>query len=254
MAVVKNEIPILEHDHELVSVIMPNRKKEYQFPQLAVFPFLMDEIEKFAQDNSCEKIGEFESATKLYPIYKVNYRGHDVCMVQAPVGAPAAVQILEYLIGYGATKIISAGSCGALRQFQENEFLVPVEALRDEGTSYHYLPPSRTVSLNKQGVAAVKSALEENGIPYEECKTWTTDGFYRETKDMVEYRKAEGCSVVEMECSALAACAEFRGAVFGQALYTADTLADVDQHDERGWGLSSLPAALKVCLDAVIQL
>ena len=53
------------------------------------------------------------------------------------------------------------------------------------------------------------------------------DGFFREMKEKVAYRKSEGCSVVEMECSALAACAAFRSATWGMLLYTADSLADV---------------------------
>ena len=53
---------------------------------------------------------------------------------------------------------------------------------------------------------------------------------------MVKYRRAEGCTTVEMECAALAACARKRGASFGQILYAADSLANVLEHDERDWG------------------
>lgn len=73
-----------------------------------------------------------------------------------------------------------------------------------------------------------------------------------ETQDMVKYRKSEGCSTVEMECAALAACAQKRGAVFGQILYTADSLANIYAHDERDWGKGSLRKALELCI-AVLQ-
>ena len=63
------------------------------------------------------------------------------------------------------------------------------------------------------------------------------------------YRRTEGCSTVEMECAALAACAQFRGALFGQLLYTADTLADAANYDERDWGMDSLEPALALCLE-----
>ena len=53
---------------------------------------------------------------------------------------------------------------------------------------------------------------------------------------MVQYRREEGCKVVEMECSALAACARFRKILFGQILFTADTLADAENYDARGLG------------------
>lgn len=65
------------------------------------------------------------------------------------MGAAAATQILDWLIGYGVHEIISAGSCGALEEFAEGTFLIPEKALRDEGTSYHYAAPSRFMEINK---------------------------------------------------------------------------------------------------------
>ena len=98
---------------------------------------------------------------------------------------------LEYLIAGGVTKIISVGSCAVLEDIPENRFLIPVSALRDEGTSYHYLPPSREVEISKADSEIAQSALSQKNIPYWEVKTWTTDGFYRETVEMVQYRKEE---------------------------------------------------------------
>lgn len=254
MAVIRNEIPILEYDGEQRAVLMPDREKLYKFPEKAVFPFLADEVDKFALSHGGKIEGEFLSATKTFPIYTVNYMGEEIVLCQAPVGAAASAQILDFLIGYGCRKIISSGSCGALCDIPENEFLIPTMALRCEGTSYHYLPPSRWIRANSSAITAIEKALEKNGYKYSHCKTWTTDGFFRETRDMVKLRKEEGCSVVEMECSALMACAQFRGAVFGQLLFTADTLADVENHDNREWGISSFPVALKLCFDAVLEL
>lgn len=254
MALIKNQIPILEYDSSQTAVFAPGGEHTNLFPEYAVFPFLADEIDRFARRYGCRQIGQYISATKVFPIYEHLYNGKKVCLCQAPVGAAPAVQLLDYLIGNGCKKIISAGSCGALLPFEENEFFIPTEALRCEGASYHYLPPSRTVRANQIAVAAIEKAMRKNKVPYQMCKTWTTDGFYRETKAMVEYRKAEGCSVVEMECAALMACAEFRNAVFGQILFTADTLADADAYQERGWGMQSFPLALKLCLDAQEEL
>lgn len=60
--------------------------------------------------------------------------------------------------------------------------------------------------------------------------------------------------MVEMECSALAACAKMRNAAFGQILYTADTLADIENYDARNWGENSKGYALRLCLDTVLKL
>lgn len=144
-------------------------------------------------------------------------------------------------------------NCGVLGDIPENRFLIPVSALRDEGTSYHYLPPSREVEISKAGINAIESALSQKNIPYWEVKTWTTDGFYRETVEMVQYRKEEGCQVVEMECSALAACAKFRKVTWAMLLFSADTLADPHKYQEREWGKTSISIALELALDAVLS-
>jgi uridine phosphorylase len=84
-------------------------------------------------------------------------------------------------------------------------------------------------------VEIIRQTLNEFDTHYIEAKTWTTDAFYRETPDMITYRKEEGCSVVEMECATLAAVAQFRGIRFGQLLYSGDILTDFENYDERGW-------------------
>ena len=196
----------------------------------------------------------FVSITKSYPVYLLKFQGEDICLVQAPAGASAAVQVLDWLIAYGAREIISTGSCGVLEDWAENVFLVPAKALRDEGTSYHYAAPSRYMEVSAKARAGIKKALETHCIPYREVMTWSTDGFFRETKEKVAYRKQEGCAVVDMECAALAACAALRGAVWGELLYTADSLANVEQYDKRGWGFDSMAYALQLCLESVWNL
>lgn len=254
MPLIKHAFPILERDTEQLAVIMPNRKNLYKFPEKCVFAFLEETTDNYAEVNSAEKVGEFQSITKTYPIYKTIYKGEEICFCQAPCGAPAATQILDFLIAYGVKYIIACGICGALKNFDENEIIIPTTALRDEGTSYHYIEPSREIELNLKAVEAIKRTVRASGLNYRESKTWTTDGFYRETEDMVRYRMEEGCEVVEMECSALAACALFRNAIFGQILFTADTLACLDQHDDRNWGADSYEIALSLSLEAVYQL
>ena len=67
----------------------------------------------------------------------------------------------------------------------------------------------------------------------------------------VAYRKEEGCAVVEMECAALAAVAQLRGVVWGELLFTADSLADLDNYDSRDWGAEAFGKALELCLEIV---
>ena len=255
MSIIKNEIPILEFDTETTAVITPTHEKlELNLPKKCVFAFLGDHIDEYASKTEAVRVAEFVSATKLYPIYVTRYNNDDIVMCQAPVGAAPAAQILDWLIGYGVREIISAGSCGALEAFPESTFLVPYKALRDEGTSYHYAPPSRFIEISEKARQAIKKTVLDHGMKYQEVITWSTDGFYRETKEKVAYRKGEGCAVVEMECSALAAVSAFRNATFGMILYTADTLADVDRYDERNWGGNAYEYALTLCIDAVANI
>lgn len=255
MGIIKNDIPILEFDTEQKAVISPvHENLNLKLPKKCVFAFLGNYIDEYAYKTDAKQVASFISATKNYPVYITKYKGEEIVLCQAPVGAAAAVQILDWLIGYGVCEIISAGSCGALEHFEESTFLIPSKALRDEGTSYHYAPPSRFMEISKRARRAIEKTVLEHHMKYQEVITWSTDGFFRETKEKVEYRKSEGCSVVEMECSALSACAAFRKATFGMILYTADSLADVDKYDERHWGGNAYEYALTLCLDAVLAL
>ena len=248
----KHAIPILEFDDNPQAVIMPNHEGlDLQLPKKCIYAFLEEEIDRYAQEVGAECVGEFVSATKTYPVYVMSYKGEEVCLAQAPVGSAPAAQFMDWLIGYGVEKIISTGTCGVLSNIEENAFLVPVRALRDEGTSYHYVAPSRYMEMQIEAISAIEQVLEQRGIPYEEVMTWSTDGFYRETAEKVAYRKEEGCVVVEMECAALAAVAQLRGAVWGELLFTADSLADLDNYDQRDWGAEAFDKALGICLEIV---
>ena len=255
MSVIKNEIPLLEYDDDPAAVIMPGHQGlALQLPQKVVFAFLGECVDHYAAEQQAPILAEFVSITKKYPIYLVRHKGQQIGLCQAPMGSAAAVQILDWLIGYGAKTILSAGSCGALVDLPENTFLIPAKALRDEGASYHYLPPARFVVLDEAVVQSMEATLNDLELPYTRCTTWSTDGFFRETKEKIRYRAAEGCTVVEMECAALAACAEFRGVRFGQLLFTADSLANLEAYDERGWGEDSMEKALLLCLDMIADL
>ena len=252
----KHEIPILEFDDNPQAVIMPTHEDlDLNLPSRCVYAFLGEEIERYANAIGAEKVGEFVSATKTYPVYVMTYNGEEICLPQAPVGSAAAAQFLDWLIGYGVKQILSTGTCGVLVDMPENVFLIPTRALRDEGASYHYVAPSRYIEVNRRALTAIETVLRQASIPYQEVMTWSTDGFYRETPDKVAYRIEEGCSVVEMECAALAAVAKLRGAIWGLLLFTADSLVDIDNYDQRNWGAEAFDnKALELCLDIAVQM
>jgi len=197
--------------------------------------FFGEVLTDFIGQNGAEEVSRYRSEMGEYPIYKARYKGIALCLVQAVVGSASIAMMADMCIGCGVTKMIACGGCGVLAEIPAGEVIIPVSALRDEGASYHYLPPAREIALNQDVIRVIKETMETCHAPYIEAKTWTTDAFYRETPDMIAYRKEEGCQVVEMECATLAAIAEFRGVSFGQLLYSGDILTDFTNYDERSW-------------------
>jgi hypothetical protein len=172
MAIFKNEIPILEFDTEQNAVIMPGHHFDYNFPHKAVMLFMEPEIDDFVANNECEVVGKFVSVTKDFYVYKTQINNIDIAFVQAPLGGAGAVQIMEQLIAGGAKEIIATGCCGALVEDTEGSFFVPTAALRQEGTSYHYLPPSREIELDSAPIKAICRVLENKKLSYRICKRW----------------------------------------------------------------------------------
>lgn len=235
MPVIKNEYPILEYDSEKHGVIRPNRHGRAMLPPTCVMTFFGEVLEGFLNQNESEILNKYCSEMRDFPIYVLKYKGIEICIVQAVVGSASIAMMTDFLIGYGVRKIIACGGCGVLSDIPAGDVIIPVTALRDEGASYHYLPPTRDIHLDGEIIAVIRDTLIEHNVPFVECKTWTTDAFYRETPDMITYRKEEGCEVVEMECATIASVARFRDVKFGQLLYSGDILVDYNNYDERAW-------------------
>ena len=163
-----------------------------------------------------------KSVAELYPVYV--FPGTKIGIVKSTVGAPMASGLVEE-IGYvfSCPKFILFGSSGGLdKSIPPEAIIIPTDAYRDEGVSYHYAPPQDSISL--KGHKKVKEVIDGLGIPYALGKTWTTDAFYRETRRNMERRKSEGCIAVEMEIAACQAVADYRGYEFYAFLYRADNL------------------------------
>jgi uridine phosphorylase len=245
MPLVKNEFPILEYDTEVNGVIMPGHYGKDILPPNGLMVFFKEILDEYVMDSGAEPIIVYKSEKGQFPVYKTHYKDTDICLIQAFVGSAGAAMMTDFLIGHGVKRLIVCGGCGVLKDIPVGDVIIPTSALRDEGASYHYLPPAREIILDELPVRAIKQTLTQFSTTYIECKTWTTDGFYRETPEMIKYRKEEGCSIVEMECAAIAAVSRFRGILFGQLLYSGDILADVNNYDKRDW-YNKLPARKKL--------
>jgi uridine phosphorylase len=136
------------------------------------------------------------------------HKGIGYGIVGRVVGAPFAVLVAEELFASGCRLIISITSAGQITPLGEPPYFVLIErALRDEGTSYHYLPPAPYSALRPELVAAVRSTWDDREIVLHVGASWTTDAPFRETEAMIASCRAAGILAVEMEAAALYALA-----------------------------------------------
>ncbi len=133
-------------------------------------------------------------------------------IIGGAVGASFAVLIAEELFASGCEYLLSITSAGQIAPFRAPPYFVLIErALRDEGTSYHYLPPARYAEADPNLVDAAQRALADVDVAVVRGSTWTTDAPFRETAQAIAARRAEGVLAVEMEAAALYAFAKARG-------------------------------------------
>jgi uridine phosphorylase len=227
--------PIIEFDPAPTAIIEPRRVyKSIDIPRHCVLCFFQDVIDDLVR-NGARQIHVEHWETGNHPIYELDFNGRRLAVVHPRVGAPVSAAMLELVIALGARKFVACGGAGVLdSKIAVGHIIVPSSAVRDEGTSYHYLPPSREVAPHPRALAAIEKTLKRNGIDYIVAKTWTTDGILRETRARMLARKREGCLTVEMEAAAFFAVAQFRRVQFGQILYGGDDLAG-DDWDPRNW-------------------
>ncbi len=142
-------------------------------------------------------------------LYNFEFKGIEFGIVGCAVGASFAVLIAEELFVSGCQLLISVTSSGLILPKQKPPFFVLIErAMRDEGTSYHYLPPSDYSYINNELLAMLEDAFSELAIPVYRGATWTTDAPFRETGVAIEQAQAQGLLAVEMEAAALYAFAQ----------------------------------------------
>ena len=190
-------------------------------------------IEEYVLNNyRCDKIGKFKFATGTTPIYEIMFNRKTFAFYKTYVGAPACVGTIEDTLSQIKTnKYIVFGGAGCLnKEIAHGKVMIPTEAYRDEGTSYHYAKAHDYIKIKNCDIVA--EFMKLNDIPYIKGKTWTTDSFYRETINNIQKRKNDGCISVEMECSAIQAMCNFRNLEF-YTFFTSGDLLDAPKWDER---------------------
>jgi len=219
------------------------------FPKIALGVFKA--IEPLLAAYETEKILETSSAGWACPVWRVRYKGSEIAVYHAMLGGPAAVSAMEKLRAMGAQQFLFYGSCGVLdRDIAAGGIAVPTAAYRDEGTSYHYAPPDDSY-INIPTAEHLCEILTGLELPCVMTKTWTTDAVFRETRQAVQARRAEGCAVVDMECASIMAAAQFYNLPVYQMFFAEDCL-DCAQWDRRTAGnvpLTKQERCLQIALE-----
>ena len=254
-----------EFDANKTAIINPDMcvEKIENFPEVTISCFSEELFNEVLEFFRAKEIASVHSASGLNPIYEVTYKGKRFAMFKSMVGEPLCVGQYEEIIAMGSKRLILLGNCGVLdKRIEDCGIIIPIKAVRDEGTSYHYAKPCDTIDVNHnyrdEGTSyhyakpcdtidvnhnyrdEFKKVLKEFGYPYVEGITWTTDACYRETRDKVNKRKEMGAVCVEMECAGMQALCDFRGTEFFQFFYAGDNL------DHSSWEPRSLSGSARL--------
>lgn len=171
---------------------------------------LSREIFEYVQSNyKLEQIGLIGGSSIQVPIYAFEYKGQKIGVYLSPMGSVlCGGNIVECSYITGASKFVMFGSCGSLnKDVTKGKFIIPTEAYRDEGLSYHYMEPSDFIKINNAD--KVERIFTKYNVPFVKGKVWTTDAPLMETVNLVKRRKEEGCIAVEMELAACQAIANY---------------------------------------------
>lgn len=215
-----NHPPILVHKHyDSASVFSPSnllREARRQkgnpngdVPEICILDPDGDIVRNLVATNRAR-------SSPAWPCYHTNlhaftHSGIEYGIVGCAVGASFAVLVAEELFASGCQLLISMTSAGQIQAIREPPYFILIEkALRDEGTSYHYLPLSEYSEADAKLLGCLEGAFSHLKIPVEFGATWTTDAPFRETYQAIEAHRAERILAVEMEAAALYAFSRAR--------------------------------------------
>ena len=224
------------------------------FPETVIMTFNEKTFQALVNLYPAKVIANLQEGRGI-PVFKLDWNGRSIGIFQTLIGGSGTAGLLEETLAMGAKQVLIYGSCGVLDSaLAAGHLILPTQAYRDEGTSYHYMPVSDYVDVPT--AKRLGEIFDELRLPYVKGRVWTTDAFYRETRNNMEKRKADGCIAVDMECASAMAVAQFRGVPVYQFLYAEDSL-DGGSWDPRTMG--KLPRSdhetyLRIALEAASRL
>lgn len=187
---------------------------------------------------------------RRYSLYKLN--DQIGIRLMSGLGAPAISIAAEDLAAIGARRFIIVGLAGGLQPgLEPGSFVVCNAALRDEGTSHHYVREGRYAYPSPTLTSSLRKSLSRKGMQFAQGPTWTTDAFYRETVPELRRYRDEGIMTVDMEASALFTVARVRRRRAAALFVVSDSLNDGGWEPKIRETRPVLRQALDVAIDAL---
>lgn len=223
-----------------------------KLPKVAIGVFsshlYKDIIEKF----SSREVGYISNANLERNVYIINYKGTQITLFLAGVGGVWLCGDIEQLHAQGVEKFIVYGNCGVLdSSIEDCSIIIPTLAYREDGLSYHYAEESDTIEMNPKYIDEFIEILDKYQFDYIKAPTWTTDAFFRETKNKIKKYQELGVKTVEMEGASIAAVCKHLNIDYFTFYYAGDNLDSVEWEERSLSGLSNIEKKKEVTLLAL---
>lgn len=185
-------------------------------------------------------------------LYRGMVGGGGCILTQSRCGASNAVILLEELAAFGVKKAVFLGYCGSIQgHIGVGEVMLPTHSIREEGTSYHYLPEGVSCHADQGTQSLIHEGFLECGIEAHMGICWTTDALYRETAEKIRRYRSKGVLGVDMEASAVFCLGIFRNIRVGSAMVVTDTFSESSW--EGGFSSEKVGAKMRTICQIVVK-
>ncbi|MBI4558136.1 MAG: nucleoside phosphorylase [Candidatus Hydrogenedentes bacterium] len=247
-----NGAPLVQNKHhEMPSVFSPQRLLENARRQKGLPASPAPEICVLDPDGDIvrhllrkgEATRDLSWACYHTDLYRFSVGEAQLGIIGCAVGGPFAVLVAEQLFVSGCELLVSITSAGQILPVRKPPYFVLIDkALRDEGVSYHYLPPTKYANANAALTDTFCTRLDDSSLRIERGPVWTTDAPFRETESAIAHARTEGILAVEMEAASLYAFAEARQKPVLCFAHVTNQMGGVESDFEKGEADGSVDA------------
>jgi uridine phosphorylase len=199
-------------------------EEDLSLPPVAIVSFSPRVLRTLVQRAGGKRLMPWHGRSRW--LYAADTHDRPVLLAQSPCGAPGAVILLEELFAFGVRRAVFVGYCGSIQEdVGIGEIVLPTRAIREEGTSYHYLPPADACGPDDVLSRRLDRWLQRHGVVARKGPVWTTDALYRETKRKIAKYREDGVLAVDMEMAAVFAVGKVRMREVVAVLLVSDRLS-----------------------------